>query len=115
MNFDEVRQIALSYPGVQEHIVFGGPTLKVGKRFLACIAKINPDTLVMKVPDQFEREFLLNSNPAVYYLTDHYADFECVLVRMPKADPDELRDLFERAWRTYAPKRLVKTYGELKR
>lgn len=110
MNFDDVRQIAMSYPGVEEHLVFGGPTLKVGKRFLACIAKIDPDTLVLKVPDQFEREFLLNTQPDIYYLTDHYADFSCVLIRMPSADSDDVRDLFERAWRTYAPKRLVKAY-----
>lgn len=110
MNFDEVRLIALTFPGVEEHLVFGGPTLRVGKRFLACIAKIDPDTLVLKVPDQREREFLLTTKPDIYYMADHYANFECVLVRMSKADRDEVRGLFEQAWRTYAPKRLVKNY-----
>ena len=75
MNFDEVRQIAFSFPGVTEHEVFGGPTLRIGKRFLACIAKIDPDTLCIKVPDPLQRDVLLNSNPETYYLTDHYANF----------------------------------------
>lgn len=110
MNFDEVRQFALLFPGVEEHLILGGPTLRVGKRFLACIAKIDKDTLVLKVPDQREREFLLNTKPDIYYMADHYATFECVLVRMPVADPKEVRDLFEQAWRFYAPKRLVKQY-----
>lgn len=110
MNFEQIRQIALSFPGVEEHLIFGGPTFKVGKRFLACIAKIDRNTLVLKVPNPLEREFLLTTKPEIYYLTDHYASFEAVLVRMPQADADELRDLFEDAWRTYAPKRLVASY-----
>ncbi len=104
MNFDDVRQIASTFPGVEEQLVFHAPTLKVGKRFLACIAKIDPDTLCLKVPDQREREYLLATQPDIYYLTDHYANFQCVLVRMPHADPAEIRDLLEQAWRAYAPK-----------
>ena len=109
MTFDEIRQLALAFPGVEEQLVFGGPTFKVGKRFLACIAKIDHEALVLKVPDPFEREFLLTSQPEIYYVTPHYADFDAVLVRMPLVDPEELRALFDRAWRAYAPKRLLKT------
>jgi hypothetical protein len=110
MNFDEVRQIALSFPGVTEHDVFGGPTFRIGKRFLACIAKIDVNTLCIKVPDQREREYLLETRPDIYYLTDHYANFQALLVRMPVADPEELRGLFEQAWRAYAPKKLLANY-----
>jgi hypothetical protein len=100
----------LAFPGVEEHQVFGGPTFRVGKRFLACIAKIDPDTLVVKVPDRREREYFLANKPDTYYLTEHYASFEALLVRMPVADADELHDLFEQAWRHYAPKRLLAKY-----
>jgi hypothetical protein len=110
MTFDEIRQMALSFPEVEEHIVLGGPTFRIRKRFLACIAKIDKDTLVIKVPDRLEREFLLATKPEIYYLTDHYASFEALLVRMPKADPVELYQLFEQAWLMYAPKRLVARY-----
>lgn len=110
MTFDEVRQIAFTFPGVEEHIVFGGPTLRVGKRFLACIAKIDPDTLVLKMPDLVQRDVLLNAKPDVFYLTDHYDSFSAILIRMPLADTEEVRDLFEEAWRAYAPKKLVANY-----
>jgi hypothetical protein len=110
MNFEDVRQIALSFPGVEEHLAFGRPTFKVSKRFLACIAKIDPDALCLKLPDVLEREFLVNSQPEIYYVTKHYSDFGAILVRLPKVDPEELRDLFERAWRAYAPKRVVASY-----
>jgi hypothetical protein len=52
MTFDEIRQIALSFPEVEEHDVFGSPTFKIRKRFLACIAKIDKDTLCIKVPNK---------------------------------------------------------------
>lgn len=110
MNFDEVRQIAMSYPGVEEHIVFGGPTFKVGKRFLASIAKIDSDSLALKLPDQLQREFLVNSQPEIFYAPEHYANFGSVLIRLSQIEPEELRDLFEQAWRAYAPKRMVAAY-----
>ncbi len=110
MNFDDVRQIATAFPGVEEHTVFGSPHFKIGKRFLASIAKIDANTLVLKLPSQLEREFLLTTKPDVYYMADHYASFQCVLIRMPQADPDEVRALFEQAWRAYAPKKLVAGY-----
>lgn len=110
MNFDDVRQIASAFPGVEEHLIFNTPTLKVGKRYLAGIPKIDANSLCIKVPDQREREYLLTTQPEIYYLTDHYANFECLLVRLPLADPAEVRDLFEQAWRAYAPKRVVASY-----
>lgn len=110
MTFDDVRQIAFAFPGVAEHLVFGGPTLRVGKRFLACIAKIDKDTVVLKVPDILVREMLLKANPNVYYLTEHYASFECLLIRLPLANREEIEQLVEQAWRHYAPKRLVAAY-----
>ena len=112
MTFDDVREIAFAFPGVSEALVFGGPTLRVGKRYLCSIAKIDPNTLCLKVPDQREREFLLNTQQDIYYMQDHYANFECVLIRMPLADLAEVRRLIEDAWRTYASKRLVKAYDE---
>lgn len=110
MTFDDVREIARAFPGVEEYVVFGTPTLKVGKRYLAGIPKIDSNSLCIKVPDKREREYFLATKPDVYYLTDHYASFECLLVRMPLVDPDAVRGLFEQAWRTYAPKKLVAAY-----
>lgn len=110
MNFDEIREMAMSFPGVEEHLAFGRPTLRVGKKFLACVAKINEDTLCLKLPDQREREYLLSTKPDIYYLTDHYADFGAILIRMPLVDQQELHGLIEQAWLMLAPKRLVTAY-----
>ncbi len=101
MKYDEVRQIALSFPGVEEHLVFGRPTLRVSKKFLACIAKIDDDSLCLKMPDMMQRDILISSKPDVFYNTEHYADFGSILIRLSKVDPDELRDLFEDSWRRW--------------
>jgi hypothetical protein len=110
MNYDEVRQIALTFPGVDEELAFGRPTLRVSKKFLACIAKIDSDTLCLKMPDHMQRDILLSAKPDVFYMTDHYADFGAILIRLPKVDPEELRDLLEDSWRMLASKRMVATY-----
>jgi hypothetical protein len=62
------------------------------------------------VPDPLEREYFLTTKPDVYYMQEHYANFQCLLIRMSKADVEEVRQLFEMAWRTYAPKGLVASY-----
>ena len=90
MNFEDVRQIALTFPGSEEYIQFGRPALRVGKHFLASIAKIDKDTLVLKVPDPLDREIRLAANPALYYLTDHYASFDALLIRLPRSDENRV-------------------------
>ncbi len=110
MTFDDVRQIALAFPGVEEYTTFGHPAFRVGKRFLASTAKIDPDALCLKLPDQLQREFLVESQPELYYAPPHYADFGSILIRLSKADPGDVRDLFEQAWRAAAPKQLLKEW-----
>ena len=112
MTFDDIRRIALSYPGVEEYTTFGHPAFRVGKKFLASTAKIDPDALCLKLPDQLQREFLVESQPDIYYAPPHYADFGSILIRLSQADPEEVRDLFEQAWLAYAPKKLVASYRQ---
>lgn len=108
MIFEEFRAIALSFPKVEEYLLFGSSAFRVGKRLLLCSAKVDPEnTVMLKVPDKLEREFLLNHKPEIYYLTAHYENYSCVLVRMSQADSSEVRELMEAAWRAYAPKKLV--------
>lgn len=112
MTIDDVREIALSFPGVQEHTTFDSPSFKVGKRFLASAAKIDSDSLCLKMPDQFEREFWISTKPEAFYNQEHYENFDAILIRMSVMEPDLLRDLFEQTWRTYAPKKYIAQYEE---
>ncbi len=51
-----------------------------------------------------ERAQLLAAHPDVYYLTDHYAKYPGVLVRLSSIGRIELRDILAVAWR-YAMER----------
>lgn len=111
MNFDDVRRIAFTFPAVEEHQVFGAPTLRVGKRFLACIAKIDPDTLVLKILDQHERDYWLTTHPDIFYLTEHYQNFQCLLIRLSRVAQTDLHNLIEQSWRSLAPKRVIAAWS----
>src|ERR1035438_9892174 len=95
INFDTVRNIGLALPGVEESTAHGVPALKVHGKLLACVPanrSAEPDSLVVRV-DFDDRAELLQADPSVYYVTDHYVGYSAVLVRWSRVKPDALRDL----------------------
>src|SRR5437868_5201018 len=97
--FDTVRKIALALPGVEESIAWGAPTFKVHGKLLACVPShrsAEPGSLVVRV-DFDDRAALLAEAPDVYYITDHYAGYTGVLVRLSRVTPGVLRDLLAMA------------------
>ena len=110
LTFDDVRAIALELPGVTEGITHGSPSFYIGKKFMG--VRGDDDILIMKSAI-VERDLLVQLEPEKYYITDHYVPFDYVLVRMSKVDADEVRDLFHKAWRRLAPKKLVKEHSEI--
>jgi hypothetical protein len=99
INFDTVRKIGLALPGVEESTAYGQPALKIHGSLLACLPShrsVEPGTLVVRVSLD-DRAELLAGDPDVYYVTDHYAGYTGVLVRMSRVTPDVLRDLLRMA------------------
>jgi hypothetical protein len=95
IDFDTVRNIGLTLPGVEESRAYGSPALKVRGKLLACVPvnrSAEPDSLAVRV-DFNDRAELLASAPDVYYVTDHYLNYNAVLVRLSRVTPDVLRDL----------------------
>jgi hypothetical protein len=98
---DAVREIALGLPGVEEGTAYGSPAFKVGGKMFACLAvnrSAEPNTLVVRMAFD-ERDDLVATEPKTYYLTDHYLDYPCVLVRLTRVRHDALRDLLLMGWR----------------
>jgi hypothetical protein len=108
LTFAEVRDMALALPGVEESTSYGTASLKLGKKMLARL-KEDGETLVLKVGFD-EREMLMEAEPAVFFITDHYRGYPNVLVRLAKVHPPTLRRLLEQAWREAAPKRLLRDF-----
>lgn len=95
INFDTVRKIGLTLPGVEENTVYGSPALKVRGKLLACVPvnrSAEPGSLAVRVGFD-DRTELLAAAPDVYYVTDHYLNYNAVLVRLSRVTPDILRDL----------------------
>jgi hypothetical protein len=95
IDFDTVRKIGLTLPGVEEGTAYGSPALKVDGKLLACVPvnpSAEPGSLAVRV-DFDDRAELLAAAPDVYYITDHYANYNAVLVRMSRVNPGVLRDL----------------------
>ena len=105
MTWDTVRQMALALPGVEEGTSYRTTAFKVNGKLLARFHQ-DGESLVLKI-EYAAREVLMGANPKTFYITDHYRCWPWVLVRIANVDPDELRQLFEEAWRSSATKRLV--------
>ena len=103
---ETLRRIALSFPGVEEGTSYGTLAYRVNKKFL-CRMKEDGESLAIRM-DFAEREMLIEGEPATFYITDHYRNYEMVLVHLSKVHPEELKRIFANAWRKYAGQRLLK-------
>ena len=66
--------------------------------------KEDDDTLVMPGVPQEERAMLCESEPKIFYFTDHYRDYPTVLIRLSKAPRSHVEPLLRRRWRELASK-----------
>lgn len=95
--FEEVRRIALALGNVEEGTSYGTPAFKVGGELFV---RMHQDGESLVVRTDFEqREELMASDPETYYITDHYLNYEWILISLSRVHPDALRDLIRMAWR----------------
>jgi hypothetical protein len=100
-SFKTVEAIGRTLPGVEVTTAYGQPALKVRGKLIACMAAnkaAEPNTLVVMM-EFADRDALIEDDPATYYLKDHYLNYPCVLVRLPRVGADALRDLVAGAHR----------------
>lgn len=108
ITYQQVRSVALAFPGVEDGTSYGTLALKVRGKLLARMHQ-SLDCLVLRA-DFLDREILLRSAPHAFFITDHYRNYPWILMRFSAVEPRELPDLIERAWRIVAPKTLLKKY-----
>lgn len=106
--WDTVREVASSFPAVEESTMYGQPAFKVkGKLF----AWLSPDRAaegaLAVLADPGELPLLLETADDRYFRTRHYDGHSILLIRLDRIDPDELRERIEDSWLLRAPKRLV--------
>ena len=100
-DFARVRKVGLTIPGLEERKAWNGSCLKASKKIAACMAthkSVEPGTLVVVVGED-ARDELIEGDPDVYYLRNHYVPWPTVLVRLALIDDVALRDLLMMAAR----------------
>jgi hypothetical protein len=109
VTWDDVVSLARALPGVEVGTSYGTPALRVRRRFLA---RVREDGETLAVPCDIDERPLLVEKHAELFVTPHYEDYPMVLVSLPAADPELVRELVEDAWAERAPKRLVEAWLE---
>lgn len=103
-------KVAKRFPGVEESTAYGTPALKVKGKILSRWRTEAEGALALCC-DFIDREMLLQADPEVFFLTNHYRDFPMVLIRLDKIRSAALPGLIERAWRMRATKALLQQFG----
>jgi hypothetical protein len=49
------------------------------------------------------RDEMMSAAPETYFITEHYRNYDCMLVRLSKLLPEALRDLLKIAYRVALP------------
>lgn len=108
--WDDVRELALALPEAEESTSYRKPAFKVGGKAFAWESPHEHGALVLRC-DALELPFILESDPAVFYVTPHYDGHPMMLVRVDTIDHEELAGRLKDAWAIAAPKRLLATLG----
>ena len=111
MTYDDIRKIALAWPEVEGGTSYGTSALKIRKKMLVRL-KEDGDSLVMPSVPSREREMLVETQPKVFYFTDHYRDYPIVLIRLSKARRANVEPFLRRRWRELASKKAVRDFDE---
>ena len=109
--FADALKIAAQFPGVEESRSYGTPAIKVKNKLIARLRSEAEGGLAIVCPFE-DRDVLLEVAPDTFYITDHYADYEFVLVNLHNVNPDQLQQLIEVAWRRVASNKLQNEYDK---
>ena len=89
---NEARKIALSFEGASEGPYFGKPAIFVAEKFLTRVHH-KEDAMVLAIGSMEMRDVMLEAEPKLFYITDHYKNFPYLLARLSKLNKETLKDL----------------------
>jgi len=88
----EARKIMLSIPGTDERLWFNQPSVFIRDRFLAKTHH-KEDAVTLQVGSMEMRDMMLEAEPGLFYITDHYRKFPFVLIRLSALTKAVLKDM----------------------
>ena len=82
----------LSIPGTDERLWFREPSIFIHDRFLAKTHKTE-DAVTLQVGSMEMRDMMLEADPKLFYITDHYRKFPFVLIRLSALTKTVLKEM----------------------
>ena len=81
----EARKIALAFEGASEGPYFGKPAVFVAEKFLTRV-HTKEEAMVLAIGSMEMRDMMLEAEPRLFYITDHYKKFPYLLARLSRLD-----------------------------
>jgi len=103
-----VRQTALALPGVEEGLCHGTPACYVRGRLMLRMWE-DGETLIVRFSKE-NRTALIEENPDVFSVTDHYRNYPAVLLNLLAVNRKLLERMIEGAWRMQASRKAIAAY-----
>jgi len=85
-------KIALSLPGSEERLWFAKPAVFIHDQFLTKVHD-KEEAMVLRVGSMEMRDMMLEAEPRLFYITDHYKNFPYVLARLSALDKKTLKSM----------------------
>jgi hypothetical protein len=85
-------KIALAFPGAEEVLWFKKPAVFLHGQFLTKVHD-KEEAMTFRVSSMEMRDMMLEAEPALFYITDHYRNFPFILARLNALTPKILKEL----------------------
>ena len=85
-------KIALAIPGAEERLWFNKPSVFLHDRFLAKVHD-KEEAMTLQVASIEMRDVMLDADPKLFYITDHYKNYPMILARLQALDSKTLKDM----------------------
>ena len=108
--WDDIVAFALTLPGAELSTSYRQPALKVDGKAFASTGHEPGSFHVRSTHD--EKAVLIETDPATFWQTAHYANWPGLLVRYGSTDPERVRLVLTRAWWDAAKAKTRKVFGE---
>ena len=105
MTADEVDALIMALPGAEHSTAYGQPCWRIAGKFLTRL-RAEDDSLALDVGSIERRDMLVEVDPEVFHITDHYRPYAYALIRIERVDPDWLKAELASRWRKGAGARL---------
>lgn len=107
MSWPEVVAATADLPGLALSTSYGTPALKVAGKLVLRLRTEDMSLVLFEFGPE-ERDGLIQSDPALFFFTDHYRAYPIVLARLARLTLPIVRHFVERRWRRVAPRHLVR-------